>query len=42
MRVGFFSYAVFVLYLAFLPPEAVSSRLLALRKRVSGTARATA
>jgi hypothetical protein len=42
MRVGFFSYAVFVLYLAFLPPEAVSSRLLAARKRVFGTARAAA
>ena len=35
MRVGFFSYAVFVLYLAFVPPEAVSSRVLALRKRLN-------
>jgi Vitamin K-dependent gamma-carboxylase len=42
MRVGFFSYGLFVLYLAFLPPEAVSARLLALRKRVLGTARAAA
>ena len=42
MRVGFFSYALFVLYLAFVPPEAVSSRLLAVRKRLFGTARATA
>jgi len=31
VRVGFFSYAVFVLYLAFLPPDVVSARLLALR-----------
>jgi hypothetical protein len=31
MRVGFFSYAIFVLYLAFLPPGWVSERLLAVR-----------
>jgi hypothetical protein len=33
LRVGFFSYAIFVLYLAFLPPGAVSTRLLAVRDR---------
>jgi hypothetical protein len=33
LRVGFFSYALFVLYLAFLPPEWVSARLLAIRER---------
>jgi hypothetical protein len=42
MRVGFFSYGLFVLYIAFLPPEAVSARLLALRRRVLGAARAPA
>lgn len=36
VRVGFFSYAVLVLYIAFLPPEAVSARLLALRERLAG------
>jgi hypothetical protein len=37
LRVGFFSYAIFVLYLAFLPPDAVSARLRALRdRRASG------
>ncbi len=28
LRVGFFSYALFVLYIAFLPPEAVSATRL--------------
>jgi hypothetical protein len=36
LRVGFFSYAIFVLYLAFLPPDFVSTRLLALKQRFSG------
>jgi hypothetical protein len=35
LRVGFFSYAIFVLYLAFLPPGAVSARLPAIRDRLS-------
>jgi len=35
IRVGFFSYAIFVLYLAFVPPDVASGRLLALRDRVS-------
>jgi hypothetical protein len=35
VRVGFFSYALFVLYIAFLPPDAVSARLLAWRDRIS-------
>ena len=35
LRVGFFSYGLLVLYLAFLPPEAVSARLTTLRRRVS-------
>jgi hypothetical protein len=33
LRVGFFSYALFVLYVAFLPPDWVSARLLAIRER---------
>ena len=36
LRVGFFGMALFVLYIAFLPPEAVSARLLWLRDRISG------
>ena len=36
LRVGFFGMALFVLYLAFLPPERVSAWLLALRDRISG------
>jgi hypothetical protein len=35
LRVGFFSYGLLVLYLAFLPPEAVSARLTTLTRRVS-------
>jgi Vitamin K-dependent gamma-carboxylase len=35
LRVGFFSYAILVLYLAFLPPEAVSKRLLTVKGRLS-------
>jgi hypothetical protein len=42
MRVGFFSYALFVLYLAFLPPDVVAARLVALKERVFRVARATA
>ena len=34
IRVGFFSYAMFVLYLAFLSPNWASSRVLALRDRI--------
>jgi hypothetical protein len=34
LRVGFFSWAVLVLYVAFLPPESVSRHLLQLRDRV--------
>jgi hypothetical protein len=33
LRVGFFTFALFVLYLAFLPPDRVSERLLAIRER---------
>jgi hypothetical protein len=35
LRVGFFSYAIFVLYLAFLAPETVSERVLSLRARLA-------
>jgi hypothetical protein len=35
MRVGFFSYAIFVLYVAFLSPEAVSARLPAVKAALS-------
>ena len=35
VRVGFFSYAVFVLYLAFVPPETMNAWLLALRGRLA-------
>ena len=35
LRVGFFGVALFVLYIAFLPPDAVSASLRALRDRVS-------
>jgi hypothetical protein len=38
LRIGFFSFALFVLYIAFLPPEAVSRRLRELADR--GRARA--
>jgi hypothetical protein len=34
LRVGFFSWAVLVLYLAFLPPEAVRSWATAVRRRL--------
>jgi hypothetical protein len=44
LHVGFFSYAIFVCYLAFLPPETVSAWLIRLRDRLSAsrTARVTA
>jgi hypothetical protein len=35
VRVGFFSYAILVAYVAFLPPEAVSARVLRLRDRLA-------
>jgi hypothetical protein len=35
MRVGFFSYSVLVLYIAFIPPETMDRWLLALRARRS-------
>jgi hypothetical protein len=35
LRVGFFSYAVLVLYIAFLPPDAVAARVLQLRDRLA-------
>jgi hypothetical protein len=35
LRVGFFSLVMLTLYAAFLPPEAVSARLLALRDRLA-------
>lgn len=35
LRVGLFGFALFVLYIAFLPPQAVSTRLLALRDWIS-------
>ena len=35
LRVGFFSYAMFVLYLSFLPPERTSAVILAIRDRLS-------
>jgi Vitamin K-dependent gamma-carboxylase len=38
LRVGFFSYAVFVLYLAFAPPKAVDAKVLELRARLAGRA----
>ncbi len=34
MRVGFFSYAIFAAYLAFVPPETASKAILAVRDRV--------
>lgn len=34
LRVGFFSYAMWVLYLAFLPPERTSAVILAIRERL--------
>lgn len=34
IRVGFFSYAMFVLYLAFIPPETMDRWLLSLRQRL--------
>lgn len=42
MRVGFFSYALFVLYLAFIPPETASAWVRALKRRVLRTARGPA
>ena len=36
VRVGFFSYAVFVLYLAFIPPETMKAWVLAVRDRLAG------
>jgi uncharacterized membrane protein YphA (DoxX/SURF4 family) len=44
LHVGFFSYAIFVCYLAFLPPETVSAWLIRLRDRLSAsrTTRVTA
>jgi uncharacterized membrane protein YphA (DoxX/SURF4 family) len=36
VRVGFFSYAVFVAYLAFLPPQTASALILSARDRVAG------
>ena len=39
IRVGFFSYGLFVLYLAFLSPGWVSERLLILRNRLTRTGR---
>jgi hypothetical protein len=35
IRVGFFSYAIFVLYIAFIPPETMDRWLLALRERLA-------
>jgi hypothetical protein len=35
IRVGFFSYAIFVLYIAFIPPERMDAWLLALRARLA-------
>jgi hypothetical protein len=35
VRVGFFSYAVFVAYIVFIPPEAARSFILATRDRVT-------
>jgi hypothetical protein len=35
LRVGFFSYAIFVLYIAFIPPETVSTWLLQARSRMA-------
>ena len=35
LRVGFFSYAVFIVYLAFLPPERTTGVILALRDRLA-------
>jgi uncharacterized membrane protein YphA (DoxX/SURF4 family) len=36
VRVGFFSYAIFVAYIAFLPPQTASALILSVRDRVSG------
>jgi Vitamin K-dependent gamma-carboxylase len=36
VRVGFFSYAVFVAYIAFLPPQTASSLILSARDRFAG------
>jgi hypothetical protein len=36
LRIGFFSYAIFVLYIAFAPPERVSNLLLRVRDRLDG------
>ena len=40
LRVGFFSYAIFALYLAFIPPETAEKAILAVRDRL-GRARGT-
>jgi hypothetical protein len=37
--VGFFSYAIFVCYVAFIPPETASAGVVAVRDRVRGSAR---
>jgi hypothetical protein len=34
LRVGFFGYAILILYVAFIPPETASSKLLAVRERL--------
>lgn len=36
LRIGFFSYAIFVLYIAFVPPETVTKLLLQARDRLVG------
>jgi hypothetical protein len=36
VRVGFFSYAVLVAYIAFIPPESARSFILATRDRLTG------
>ena len=36
VRVGFFSYAVFIAYVAFLPPQTASALILSVRDRLSG------
>jgi hypothetical protein len=41
LRVGFFSLTLFVLYIAFLPPDGVSRRLLELRDRIRARAGGT-
>jgi hypothetical protein len=41
LRVGFFSFAVFVLYIAFVPPETATRAVLAVRDRVRARAGST-